>query len=166
MMRTSSAKRRWRILIVLETFIPKIFLAACPLFRRRVKDSMAKTKRRGERIQPWRNPLPLRKKEEGSPFIKMANFSLTTQLIIHLINWLLKPIWTKINLSKYYSMQSKAFLSSTFKTSALDVLDLILWRHSWAVPIVSRIFRPFRKPRWFMEMYRERRGFILEVMIF
>jgi hypothetical protein len=46
-------------------------------------------KSRGERGHPYRCSLPLRKKEEDLPLTGMEKFSLTTQLMIHLIiEWL------------------------------------------------------------------------------
>jgi len=52
MIRTSSTKRRCKILMVLDTFIPKIFPSAWPDLRSRLKTSIAKMNRRGERGSP------------------------------------------------------------------------------------------------------------------
>jgi hypothetical protein len=92
MIRTSSTKRRCKILMVLNTFILEIFPSAWPDLRSRLRDSIAKMNRRGERGQPYLNPLPIRKKVVDSPLTKMARFALTTQPIIHLIILWLKPV--------------------------------------------------------------------------
>jgi hypothetical protein len=92
MMRTSSTKRRCRILMVLKTLIPIILPFVCLDLRRRLKASIVKMKKRGERGQPSLSPLPIRKKEEGSPLTKIARFALVTQPMVHLIIGWLKPI--------------------------------------------------------------------------
>jgi len=78
MMRTSSKKRRCQTLMVLDTFILKIFPFAWPDLKSRLKVSIAKMKSSGEREQPCCNPLPMRKKEEDSSLTKMEIFALTT----------------------------------------------------------------------------------------
>jgi len=47
--RLQSAKRRCKILMVLKTFIPEILPSTCLVLRSRLKDSISKMKRRGER---------------------------------------------------------------------------------------------------------------------
>jgi len=49
MMRTSSEKRRCKTLMVLDTFILKIFPFSWPDLRRRLKVSITKMKSSGER---------------------------------------------------------------------------------------------------------------------
>jgi len=54
-------KRRCRILTSLETLIHVILPSAWIFFRRRLKPSMTKMKRSGERGKLCHNPLPLLK---------------------------------------------------------------------------------------------------------
>jgi len=51
-------------------------------FRRRLKPSMTRMKRSGERGNPYLRPLPLWKKGEGSQFINTTNVALVMQLMI------------------------------------------------------------------------------------
>jgi len=130
MMRMSSTKRRCRILMLLETFIPDILPSSCLVLRSSLNASIAQMNRRGERGQPFRSTMPIRKKEEDSPLTKMEMLSLTTQPMIHLIIDWLNPVWARINLRKSQSMQLKSFLRSNSRISGLEFFDLILWRHS------------------------------------
>jgi hypothetical protein len=93
-------------------------------------------------------PLPLWKKEEGYSFTNTTNFSLVTQLIIQFKVVWLNPVWIKISLRKSQSMQSKVFLRSSLRMRAREFLWLMMCKHSCAVPIASRIFRPFKKPNY------------------
>jgi hypothetical protein len=95
-----------------------------------------------------------------SPLTKMARFALTTQPIIHLIILWLKPVWARISVRKSQSMQSKSFLRSNLRMRAFEFFNLILCIHSWAVPVVSRIWQPFKNPSCYFERKQERKGLI------
>jgi len=164
-MRMLSTKRRCRILTNLETLIP-VILPFAWLFFRRLKPFITKMKRSSERGQPCRRPLPLWKKEEGSPFTKTTKVALVTQLIIQFKVVWLNLVWIKISLRKSQSMQSKDFLRYSLRMRAQEFLWLMMCKHSCAMPIASRICRPFKKPSCSPDSERERMGLILLAMIF
>lgn len=128
--------------------------------RSRDRPSMTKIKRRGESGQPCLKPLPLRKKEEGSPFTKTEKFAVVTPHMIHLMESRLKPDLMRISLRKSQSKQSNAFFRSSLRMRAFDFFVLMLCRHSWVVPMVSKICLPFKKPRCSPQRARKRMGLI------
>jgi len=164
--KTSSMKRRWRIFINLETFTCFRFPWDWPSFRRMVTPSMTKINSRGESGKPCRKPLPLWKKWEASPLTRTEKVALETHPMIQFMEVGLKPNCTRIKRRKSQSMQSKAFFRSNLRISAFDFFALILWRHSWAMPIASMIYLHLRKPNCSLDRYREMTGFRRLAMIF
>jgi hypothetical protein len=106
MIRISSTKIRWRILITLDTFTPDKTPSDCLFFSRRLILSITKMNNRGESGHPCLRPRSLWKKVEVSPFIRTTKEELTTQLMIQFMEVRLKPILMRIKQIKSQFTQS------------------------------------------------------------
>jgi hypothetical protein len=116
---------------------------------------------KGESRQSCPNPRSLLKKGEDSPLIRTSKEELTTQLIIQFIECKLKPVWTSIKHKKSQLTQSYAFLRSNLRIKIFCFLALILCKHSYAVPMMSKICLPFKNPNCSLDNSLKNMDFIL-----
>jgi hypothetical protein len=123
--------------------MPVKFLSAWPFLRERLSPSITRMNMRGDSGKPYLKALSLWKNTVDSPLIKMAKVAEDTHPMIQLVVGIPKPPWRCIKRRKSQFIQSYTFFKSRFRMMACNFLAFILCRHSWVVPIASKICLPF-----------------------
>ena len=121
--------------------------------------------RKGDREQPYLNPLELWKKLQGLPFIKGAIQGPTVQACISSTNSFEKPKVFNTTTRKDRFTLSKAFVMSIFRMKPFSLLERLVWMASWTRMMLSTICLLGTNPPWFSEIIEGRRGFSLPAMI-
>jgi hypothetical protein len=116
-----------------------------------LKPSATKRKRSGERGKPCHRPLSEMKKGEAAPFIRITKENKEIHAIIHLMKGTSNPKCVSSSLIKDQFTRSKSFDRSIFKMAPLALEDLRLFRPSWATPMASWIWQPFRKTNFLLK---------------
>jgi hypothetical protein len=91
-MRMSSTNNKWRILIILDTFIPIICPSDWAFFKDRLSPAMTKIKSKGESGHPCLSPSLLNNLV-ASPLIRVVKEVETTQAMIKFVVLIPKPLW-------------------------------------------------------------------------
>ena len=136
---TSSMNKRWIRDRAEEFFIPLISPFNFASLINRLRPSMTRMNRRGDKGHPCLMPLETLKKFEGVPFTSTTKFADDKQPIIQLTPRRGTPIWIRMSLRKDQLTLSKAFTKSRFQIRAHLFFALVICRISWVIPMGSTI---------------------------
>ena len=115
-----------------------------------------------ERGHPCRIPIDKLKKEQHAWLIKITKFTEETHTMIQFVISRGRPIWSRRRQTKVQYTLSYAFINSSLRTKSFILLDLIVWKPSWATSMVVRIRVLYKKPNYSLETHFDIAYLILE----